>query len=54
MSHWMHSADRQTPLACRLGFPSGYESVDIKILEWIRRVSQQTDFAATATRRRAS
>jgi hypothetical protein len=37
----------------RTSFPNGYERVDIKILEWIRRVSQ-TDSAAGATRRRAS
>ena len=39
--------------ACSSSFPNGYERVDIKILEWIRR-SQQTDSAAAATRRRAS
>ena len=31
MSHSMHGADHQTPLACRSRFPSGYERVDIKI-----------------------
>ena len=40
--------------AYRSSFPNGYELVDIKILEWIRRVSEQTDSAAAATRRRAS
>jgi hypothetical protein len=40
--------------AYRTSVPNGYERVDIKILEWIRRVSQQTDSAAAATRRRAS
>ena len=35
-------------------FPNGYERVDIKILKWIRRVSQQPESAAAATRRRAS
>ena len=40
--------------AYRSRFPNGYERVDIKILEWIRRVSQQSDSAATATCRRAS
>jgi hypothetical protein len=50
----MYGADHQTPLAYRSSFPNGYEGVDIKILEWIRRVSQQTDSAAAATRRRAS
>jgi hypothetical protein len=39
--------------ACSSSFPNGYERVDIKILEWIRR-SQQTDSAAAATRCRAS
>ena len=38
----------------RTSFPNGYERVDIKILEWIRRVSQQVDLAAAATRRHAS
>jgi len=42
------------PPAHRTWFPNGYERVDIKILEWIRRVSQQSDSAAAATRRRAS
>jgi hypothetical protein len=50
----MYGADHQTPLADRSSFPNGYERVDIKILEWIRRVSQQSDSAAAATRRRAS
>jgi hypothetical protein len=50
----MYRTDRQTPLAYRSNFPNGYESVDIKILEWIRRVSQQTGSAAAAMRRRAS
>ena len=54
MRHLMYGADRQTPLAYRSSFPNGYERVDIKILEWIRRVSQQTDSTAAATRRRAS
>ena len=54
MRHFMYGADRQTPLAYRSSFPNGYERVDIKILEWIRRVSQQTDSTAAATRRRAS
>ena len=40
--------------AYRSSFPNGYERVDIKILKWIRRVSQQPDSAAAATRRRAS
>ena len=40
--------------AYRSRFPNGYERVDIKILKWIRRVSQQSDSAATATCRRAS
>ena len=40
--------------AYRTSVPNGYERVDIKILEWIRSVSQQTDSAAAATRRRAS
>jgi hypothetical protein len=50
----MYGADHQTLLAYRFRFPSGYERVDIKILEWIRRVSQQADSSAAATRRRAS
>jgi ribosomal protein L32E len=54
MRHSMYRADRQTPLAYRSSLPNGYESVNIKILEWIRRVSQQTDSAAAATHRRAS
>ena len=40
--------------AYRTSVPNGYERVDIKTLEWIRRMSQQSDAAATATRRRAS
>jgi len=44
----MYGADHQTPLACRFRFLS------IKILEWIRRVSQQAELSAAATRRRAS
>ena len=40
--------------AYRSSFPNGYERVDIKILKWIRRVSQQPESAAAATRRRAS
>ena len=40
--------------AYRSSFPNGYERVDIKILKWIRRVSQQPASAAAATRRRAS
>ena len=54
MRQSMYGADHQTPLAHRPSFPNGYERVDIKILEWIRRVSEQTDSAAAATRRRAS
>ena len=66
----MYGANRQTHLnrfpisaisaivvalpADRSSFPNGYERVDIKILKWIRRVSQQADSAAAATRRRAS
>jgi hypothetical protein len=40
--------------AYRSSFPNGYERVDIKILKWIRRVLQQPESAAAATRRRAS
>ena len=39
--------------ADRTSVPNGYERVDIKILEWIRR-SQQAESAAAATCRRAS
>jgi hypothetical protein len=49
----IYGADHQTPLNHCSSFPNGYERVDIKILEWIRRVSQQIDSAAAATRRRA-
>jgi hypothetical protein len=54
MRHSMYGADHQTPPAYRSSLPNGYERVDIKILEWIRRVSQQIDSAVAATRRRAS
>jgi len=50
----MYGADHQTPLAYRFRFPSRYERVDIKILKWIRRASQQSDSAAAAMPRRAS
>ena len=39
--------------AYRMSVPNGYDRVDIKILEWIRR-SQQADSAAAATCRRTS
>jgi hypothetical protein len=69
MKHSMCGADRQTlsaiatvaahsrivvsrPAHCT-SFPNGYEQVDIKILEWIRRVPREIDPAA-ATRRCAS
>ena len=52
MRRSMYGADHQTALAYRSSFPNGFERVDIRILEWIRRVSQQTD--AAATHRRAS
>jgi hypothetical protein len=39
--------------AYRTSVPNGYDRVDIKILEWIRR-SQQADSAAAATCRRTS
>ena len=48
----VYGTDHQTALADRSSFPNGYERVDIEILKWIRRVSQQTD--AAATHRRAS
>ena len=54
MRHLMYGADNQAPLAYRSSFPNGYERVDIKILEWIRRASQQSDSAAAAMPRRAS
>jgi hypothetical protein len=46
MRHSMYGADHQTPPAYRSSLPNGYERVDIRILEWIRRVSQQIDSAA--------
>ncbi|HEV2697237.1 MAG TPA: hypothetical protein VGU90_04535 [Terriglobales bacterium] len=69
MKHSMCGADRQTLSAIATvvthsrivvsrpahytSFPNGYDQVDIKILEWIRRVPQEIDPAA-ATHCRAS
>jgi hypothetical protein len=69
MKYSMYGADRQTLSAIaaaaahsrivvsrpahHTSFPNGYEHVDIKILEWIRRVPRKIDPAA-ATHRRAS
>jgi hypothetical protein len=69
MKHSMYGADRQTLSATATAvahsriavsrpvhstsFPNGYEQVDIKILQWIRRVPQEIDPAA-ATHCRAS
>jgi hypothetical protein len=65
MKHSMYGADRQTLSAIatvvahsrivvsRPSLPNGYEQVDIKILEWIRRVPQEID-PASATHCRAS
>jgi hypothetical protein len=62
MKHWMYGADRQTvsaiatvvahsrivvsPPAHYTSFPNGYEQVDMRILEWIRRTPQEIDPAA--------
>ena len=50
----MYGADRQMPPAYLSGFPNGYESADIKILEWIRRESKQSESGDVATRCRKS
>jgi hypothetical protein len=69
MKHSMCGTDRQTLSATATvvahshivvsrpahytSFPNGYEQVDIKILQWIRRVPQEIDPVA-ATHCRAS
>jgi hypothetical protein len=69
MKHSMYGADRQALSATATvvahprivisrpahytSFPNGYEQVDIKILQWIRRAPREIDPAA-ATHCRAS